>query len=88
MDTIWKKRNKTAEKTKKRSVLSPEGKNQVGDEKEQSACCRTVPRSSTISLNDSERENAEGKSRKAMTRSKGGSPSVSAIPTNCTNHSW
>ncbi|KAG5630763.1 hypothetical protein H5410_002480 [Solanum commersonii] len=44
------------------SVLSPEEKVQVGDAKDQSACRRTVPRSSTISPNDSECENAEDKS--------------------------
>ena len=48
------------------SVLSPEGKDQVGDEKEHSACRWTVPRGSTISPNDSEREDDEGKSWKAM----------------------
>uniref|UniRef100_M1DVG1 Uncharacterized protein n=1 Tax=Solanum tuberosum TaxID=4113 RepID=M1DVG1_SOLTU len=37
-------------------VLSPEGKGQVGDEMEQSVCCRSVPQSSTISPNDSKRE--------------------------------
>ncbi|KAG5631402.1 hypothetical protein H5410_003119 [Solanum commersonii] len=30
------------------NVLIPEGKDQVGDEMEQSACRRAVPRSSTI----------------------------------------
>ncbi|KAG5619750.1 hypothetical protein H5410_004968 [Solanum commersonii] len=44
------------------SVLSPKGKDQVGDEREQSACRRTVPRSSTISPNDPEHEDAEEKS--------------------------
>ncbi|KAG5571257.1 hypothetical protein H5410_061023 [Solanum commersonii] len=37
------------------SVLSLEVKDQVGDEMEQSACCRVVPRNSTISPNDSKR---------------------------------
>ncbi|KAG5632262.1 hypothetical protein H5410_003979 [Solanum commersonii] len=44
------------------SVLSPEGKYQVGNEKEKSARRRTVPRSSTISPNDPEHEDAEGES--------------------------
>uniref|UniRef100_M1DQ19 Uncharacterized protein n=1 Tax=Solanum tuberosum TaxID=4113 RepID=M1DQ19_SOLTU len=48
------------------SVLISEGKDQVGDEREQSARRRTVLRSSTISPNDSKREYAEGKSRKTM----------------------
>uniref|UniRef100_M1DEM6 Uncharacterized protein n=1 Tax=Solanum tuberosum TaxID=4113 RepID=M1DEM6_SOLTU len=42
------------------SVLSPEGEGQVCDENEQSVRCRAVPRSSTISPNDSKREEAEG----------------------------
>ncbi|KAG5571755.1 hypothetical protein H5410_061521 [Solanum commersonii] len=48
--------------TQSSSVLSPEGKDQVGDEREQSAHRRTIPRSNTISPNDSNREDAEGKS--------------------------
>uniref|UniRef100_M1DQA1 Uncharacterized protein n=1 Tax=Solanum tuberosum TaxID=4113 RepID=M1DQA1_SOLTU len=44
------------------NVLSPEGKDQIYDEIEQSACRRAVPRSYTISPNDSECEDAEGKS--------------------------
>ncbi|WMV18448.1 hypothetical protein MTR67_011833 [Solanum verrucosum] len=44
------------------SRLCPEGKDQVGDEREQSAHRRIVSRSSTISSNDSKREEAEGKS--------------------------
>ncbi|KAG5599673.1 hypothetical protein H5410_031043 [Solanum commersonii] len=44
------------------SVLSPEWKDQVGDEREQSARRRTFPRSNTISPNDSKCEDAEGKS--------------------------
>uniref|UniRef100_M1DCX1 Uncharacterized protein n=1 Tax=Solanum tuberosum TaxID=4113 RepID=M1DCX1_SOLTU len=47
-------------------VLSPEGKGQVGDEMEQSVCCRAVLRSSTITSNDSKCEEAEGYNRKAM----------------------
>uniref|UniRef100_M1DPM4 Uncharacterized protein n=1 Tax=Solanum tuberosum TaxID=4113 RepID=M1DPM4_SOLTU len=42
------------------SVLIPEGKVQVGDEMEQSACRRVVSRSSAISPKDSKREKAEG----------------------------
>ncbi|KAG5599017.1 hypothetical protein H5410_030387, partial [Solanum commersonii] len=48
------KRHKMAEKTKKRSlaksssVLSPEGKDQVSDEKEQLVRRQTVPRRNTI----------------------------------------
>uniref|UniRef100_M1D8G7 Uncharacterized protein n=1 Tax=Solanum tuberosum TaxID=4113 RepID=M1D8G7_SOLTU len=44
------------------SVLSPEGKDQISGEMEQSACRRAVPRSSTILPNDQRREDAEGKS--------------------------
>ncbi|KAG5631656.1 hypothetical protein H5410_003373 [Solanum commersonii] len=42
------------------SVLSPEGKDQDGDEMEHSACRRVVSRSCTISPNDSKREEVEG----------------------------
>ncbi|KAG5585178.1 hypothetical protein H5410_045612 [Solanum commersonii] len=42
------------------SVLSPEGKDQVGDEMEQSNCRRVVPRSSTIIPNNSKCEEAKG----------------------------
>ncbi|KAG5571672.1 hypothetical protein H5410_061438 [Solanum commersonii] len=41
------------------SVLSPKGKDQVGDEMKQSACRRVVPQSSTISPNDSKCKEAE-----------------------------
>ncbi|KAG5571669.1 hypothetical protein H5410_061435, partial [Solanum commersonii] len=41
------------------SVLSPKGKDQVGDEMKQSACRRVVPQSSTISPNDSKCKNIE-----------------------------
>ncbi|KAG5632640.1 hypothetical protein H5410_004357, partial [Solanum commersonii] len=44
------------------NVLSPEGNDQVGDEKKQSACHRTVSRSSTKLPNDTKCEDAEGKS--------------------------
>uniref|UniRef100_M1DSN4 Isopentenyltransferase n=1 Tax=Solanum tuberosum TaxID=4113 RepID=M1DSN4_SOLTU len=47
------------------------GKDQVNDERESSARRRTVPRSSTISPNNSKCEDAEGKSRKAMNQTKG-----------------
>uniref|UniRef100_M1BVW8 Uncharacterized protein n=1 Tax=Solanum tuberosum TaxID=4113 RepID=M1BVW8_SOLTU len=43
------------------SVLSLEGKDQVGNKIEQSARRRTVPRSSTILPNDSKREDTEEK---------------------------
>ncbi|WMV50507.1 hypothetical protein MTR67_043892 [Solanum verrucosum] len=43
------------------SVLSPKGKDQVGDEMGQSAYRQVVLRSSTIPPNDPEREDAEGK---------------------------
>ncbi|KAG5632242.1 hypothetical protein H5410_003959 [Solanum commersonii] len=44
------------------SVLSPEGKDQVGDKREQSTRRQTVPRSNTILPNDSKRKDTEGKS--------------------------
>ncbi|KAG5586332.1 hypothetical protein H5410_046766 [Solanum commersonii] len=53
------------------SVLSLEGKDQVSDEKEQLALHRIVSRNSTISPNDPEREDAKGKSEKAMKQTKG-----------------
>ncbi|WMV30116.1 hypothetical protein MTR67_023501, partial [Solanum verrucosum] len=43
-------------------VLSPEGKDQVSDKKEQSVCHRTVPRGSTILPNYPECKDAKGKS--------------------------
>ncbi|KAG5586705.1 hypothetical protein H5410_047139 [Solanum commersonii] len=43
-------------------MLSPEEKDQVGDETEQSTYRRTVPQSSIISPNDLELKDAEGKS--------------------------
>ncbi|WMV46007.1 hypothetical protein MTR67_039392, partial [Solanum verrucosum] len=43
------KRNKAAETTKKKSVPNPEGENQVGDKREQSASCGTVLRCSAKS---------------------------------------
>ncbi|KAG5581768.1 hypothetical protein H5410_052395 [Solanum commersonii] len=42
------------------STLSPEGKGQVGNEMEQSACRRTLSRCSTISPDDSKCEEAKG----------------------------
>uniref|UniRef100_M1DHC2 Uncharacterized protein n=1 Tax=Solanum tuberosum TaxID=4113 RepID=M1DHC2_SOLTU len=48
-----------------------ERKTQVGDEREQLALRRTIPRSSTISPNDSKRKDVEGKSRTAMNQTKG-----------------
>ncbi|KAG5630661.1 hypothetical protein H5410_002378, partial [Solanum commersonii] len=42
------------------SVLSPERKDQVGDEMELMACRQVVPRSSTISPNNSKCKKAEG----------------------------
>ncbi|KAG5615810.1 hypothetical protein H5410_015634, partial [Solanum commersonii] len=40
-------------------VLSPEGKDQVGEKKEQLAHCREVLRSSTMSPTDPEHDDAE-----------------------------
>uniref|UniRef100_M1DER3 Polyprotein protein n=1 Tax=Solanum tuberosum TaxID=4113 RepID=M1DER3_SOLTU len=62
-------------------VLSPEGKDQVGREREQSAYRRIVPRSSTMSPNETDRDNAEGGARRRRTTSKGESPNLSAIST-------
>uniref|UniRef100_M1DUY6 Uncharacterized protein n=1 Tax=Solanum tuberosum TaxID=4113 RepID=M1DUY6_SOLTU len=42
------------------SVLNPEGKDQVGGKREQAAHHREVPRSSTMSPNDPEHDDAEG----------------------------
>ncbi|WMV41597.1 hypothetical protein MTR67_034982, partial [Solanum verrucosum] len=52
-------------------VLSPKRKDQISSKKKQSTCRRAVPRSSTIPPNDLGREDAEGKSRKAMKQTKG-----------------
>ncbi|WMV24592.1 hypothetical protein MTR67_017977 [Solanum verrucosum] len=71
MDTTGAKRNKAAERTKKGSVPSPEGENQVGDRMEQSTSCRTVPRCSVRSPKVTEREDAEGQSKKVMELTKG-----------------
>ncbi|KAG5595591.1 hypothetical protein H5410_036823 [Solanum commersonii] len=76
IETTWQKGTKRLKRRRKKSlriaeglnlaqsssVLSPKGKDQVGNEKEQLACHRTVSRSSTISPNDPEREDVEGKS--------------------------
>ncbi|KAG5631677.1 hypothetical protein H5410_003394 [Solanum commersonii] len=53
------------------SVLSLERKDQIGDEREQLAHHRAVPRSSSLSPNELTREDAEGKSIKAMNKTKG-----------------
>uniref|UniRef100_M1DTP6 Uncharacterized protein n=1 Tax=Solanum tuberosum TaxID=4113 RepID=M1DTP6_SOLTU len=52
------------------SVLSPEGKDQVGRKKEQSANCQEAPRSSTMSPNDPEHDDAEGWCKMAMNYTK------------------
>ena len=52
-------------------MLSPEGKDQVGDEKEQSACRRVFPRCSVGSPKVTELDDAEGQSNKAMELTKG-----------------
>ncbi|WMV24622.1 hypothetical protein MTR67_018007, partial [Solanum verrucosum] len=54
------------------SVLSPERKDQISGEKEQSACHRAVPRSSTMSPNDPKHDDAEGYSKTAMKPTKEG----------------
>ncbi|KAG5575471.1 hypothetical protein H5410_055605 [Solanum commersonii] len=43
-----------------KSVLSPEGKDQIGGEKEQSVYRLAIPRSSTMSPNDPKRDDAKG----------------------------
>uniref|UniRef100_M1D9X8 Uncharacterized protein n=1 Tax=Solanum tuberosum TaxID=4113 RepID=M1D9X8_SOLTU len=53
------------------SVLSPEGKDQVGRKKEQSVHRQEVLRSSTMSLNDPEHDDAEGWCKTAMNYTKG-----------------
>ena len=52
------------------SVLSPEGKDQVGEKREQSAHCWEVSRSSTMSPNDPKRDDAEGWCKMAMSYTK------------------
>ncbi|WMV08239.1 hypothetical protein MTR67_001624, partial [Solanum verrucosum] len=52
------------------SVPSPEGQNQIGDRKEQSASHRTVPRGSAISLKVTELEVIEGQCRQTMNQTK------------------
>uniref|UniRef100_M1DRN4 Uncharacterized protein n=1 Tax=Solanum tuberosum TaxID=4113 RepID=M1DRN4_SOLTU len=54
-----------------KSVLSPEGKDQVGGKREQSAHHREVLRSSTMLPNDPEHDNAEGWCKMAMNYTKG-----------------
>ncbi|KAG5631944.1 hypothetical protein H5410_003661 [Solanum commersonii] len=68
MDTTSQKGMK---RLKRMNVLNPEGKDQVGGRKEQSAHCREVLRSSTMSPNDPEHDNAEGWCKMAMNYSKG-----------------
>uniref|UniRef100_M1DGK1 Gag-pol polyprotein n=1 Tax=Solanum tuberosum TaxID=4113 RepID=M1DGK1_SOLTU len=53
------------------SVLSPEGKDQVGGKREQSAHHREVPRSGIMSPNDPEHEDAEGWCNTVMNYTKG-----------------
>ncbi|WMV46602.1 hypothetical protein MTR67_039987 [Solanum verrucosum] len=72
MDTIDKKKNKAAQKTKERRVPSPEGVTLVSERKKKSAGGRMVPRSSAISPKVTELENAKGKSKTAMKMNKGG----------------
>uniref|UniRef100_M1DXF1 Uncharacterized protein n=1 Tax=Solanum tuberosum TaxID=4113 RepID=M1DXF1_SOLTU len=56
-----------------KSVLSPEGKDQAGKKREQSAHRREVPRSSTMSPNDLDHDDAEGWCKTVMnyTKSRG-----------------
>uniref|UniRef100_M1DR89 Uncharacterized protein n=1 Tax=Solanum tuberosum TaxID=4113 RepID=M1DR89_SOLTU len=54
------KANSAKHRMDRRCVLSPEGKDQVGENREQSAHHREVPQSSTMSPNDPEHDNAEG----------------------------
>ncbi|KAG5595089.1 hypothetical protein H5410_036321 [Solanum commersonii] len=53
------------------SVLSPEGKDQVGGDREQSVHHREVPRSSTMSPNELEYNDAKGWCKTAMNYTKG-----------------
>ncbi|WMV32763.1 hypothetical protein MTR67_026148, partial [Solanum verrucosum] len=53
------------------SVLSAEGKVQVGGKREKSAHHREVPRSSTMSPNDPEHDDAEGWCKTTMNYAKG-----------------
>uniref|UniRef100_M1DQJ8 Uncharacterized protein n=1 Tax=Solanum tuberosum TaxID=4113 RepID=M1DQJ8_SOLTU len=53
------------------SVLSPEGKNQVGNEKEQSTDRRVIPRSQDRSPKVLDLEDAECQGKKAMEETKG-----------------
>ncbi|WMV13710.1 hypothetical protein MTR67_007095, partial [Solanum verrucosum] len=57
---------KRAERTKNSSVLSPKGKNKVGERKKQSADCRVVPRCSVRSPKVIEFKDAECQGRKEM----------------------
>ena len=53
------------------SVPSPERKDQIDGEKEQSACRREIPWSSTMSPNDPKHDDAEGQSKTTMKLTKG-----------------
>ncbi|KAG5577118.1 hypothetical protein H5410_057252, partial [Solanum commersonii] len=53
------------------SVLSPEINDQIGSEKEQSACRRVVPQSSTKLPNDPKYDDAKGQSKMVMKPTKG-----------------
>uniref|UniRef100_M1DB42 Polyprotein protein n=1 Tax=Solanum tuberosum TaxID=4113 RepID=M1DB42_SOLTU len=61
------------------SVLSPEGKDQVSGNREQSAQCREVPQSSTMSPNDPEHNDAEGWCKTAVNYTKSGLKSVNVM---------
>ncbi|WMV47172.1 hypothetical protein MTR67_040557, partial [Solanum verrucosum] len=52
------------------SVLSPEGKDQVGGKREQSVYRQKVPRSSTMFPNDLEHDDAEGWCKTTMNYTK------------------
>uniref|UniRef100_M1DRC4 Uncharacterized protein n=1 Tax=Solanum tuberosum TaxID=4113 RepID=M1DRC4_SOLTU len=55
----------------KKCVLSLEGNDRVGRDREQSAHHREVPRSSTMSPNDPEHDDVEGWCKMAMNYTKG-----------------
>uniref|UniRef100_M1DKF0 Uncharacterized protein n=1 Tax=Solanum tuberosum TaxID=4113 RepID=M1DKF0_SOLTU len=64
------------------SMRSAEGKGSKRQLKEQSAHCRMVPQSCTITPNGPECDDAEGKHEMAMKQKKGESPSHLAASTN------
>ncbi|WMV41175.1 hypothetical protein MTR67_034560 [Solanum verrucosum] len=66
-----KEQRKLKEGTKITCVPSPEGKNQVGQRKEQSANRRVVPRCSARPPKVTDLEDAEGQGKKAMELTKG-----------------